>query len=92
MEPSKPIITCERKEGSNITVKEGDDVDCSCSSTGLPLPKVVWKLPGIKSNGSRSVLKIQNISRNESNAYTCVASNQYGSHNVSVLQVKVQCK
>ena len=90
VKPAKPIITCAEARGniSSITVKEGDNLECSCTSNGLPLPNVVWELPG--NNGS--VLKEENISRNEANLYTCVASNQYGFLNRSVLHVKVQCE
>ncbi len=92
VKPTKPLITCKgaQDEVSNITVTEGDDIECSCSSNGLPLPNVMWELPRGKNNGS--VLKKEKILRNETTIYTCVANNQYGFHNQSVLHVQVQCK
>jgi hypothetical protein len=93
VKPTKPKITCVGEQGVvfNIAVREGDDLECSCSSEGSPSPNILWALPhGGKSNGS--VLKKEKISRNETNIYTCVANNQYGFHNQSILDVKVQCK
>ncbi|XP_028412700.1 neural cell adhesion molecule 1-B-like [Dendronephthya gigantea] len=90
VKPTQPRITCDsaKDDVSRIIVKEGDDLECLCSATGLPLPNVVWKLAGKRSNSS--VLKIKKISRKEMNFYTCVANNQYGFHNQSVLNVHVQ--
>ena len=90
--PTKPHITCTGEQGgiSNLTVREGDDLECECSSEGLPSPKVIWEFSGGKSDDS--VLKKEKISRNGSNIYTCIASNQYGVYNRSVLHLHVQCE
>lgn len=91
MKPKKPVITCTGAEDvSSVTIKEGDDLECSCASTGLPPPNVIWELPGRKSNVS--VLKRKEITKHETNLYTCVAENQYGFKNQSTLDVIVQCK
>ena len=79
-----------RGEFSNLTVREGDHLECTCSSKGSPVPKVVWEFFGRKSNDS--LLKKRKITRNEPNIYTCVASNQYGLYNQTVLNLQVQCK
>ena len=92
VKPKKPVITCTGAQGniSSVTIREGDDLECSCSSTGLPPPNVIWEL----SSGRRniSVLKRTKITRHETNLYTCVAENQYGFKDQSTLDVIVQCK
>ena len=90
--PTKPLITCKgaQEDFSNLTVREGNDLECSCSSSGLPSPNVFWKFFGGKSNDS--VLKKEKISRNDPNIYTCVAVNKYGLYNQSVLHLQVQRK
>lgn len=92
MKPKKPVINCTGAQEvvSSVTIREGDSLKCSCFSTGLPPPNVVWELPDGRSNVS--VLKRTKIKRYETKLYTCVAENQYGFKNQSTLDLIVQCK
>lgn len=94
--PTKPIISCGGEfvgEMFSLTVKEGENLNCSCSSFGMPAPNIMWMLPERTSNYSySSVLVKENISRSDGKKYTCIASNKYGFHNQSVIDIRVQCK
>ena len=65
-----------------MTVKEGDNVTCVCkTTTGYPSAEVKWTRtqPEQESSGLNNltgVLRLENISRNQSGTYTCFAKSQ----------------
>ncbi len=86
----------------DMTVKEGDNVTCVCkTTTGYPSAEVRWNRtqPVQESSGLNNltgVLRLENISRNQSGTYTCFAESQQfvntTSFNLKVLPKNVTSK
>ena len=75
-------------QDQNVT--EGDNLTLTCTTYGIPQPKVSW----IKPNGQSvagHVLKIVNIYRSEGGKYKCEASNECGNA-TEMATIDVQCK
>ncbi len=75
----KPFVLSDCKD---MTVKEGDNVTCVCkTTTGYPSAEVNWTRtqPEQENSGLNNlsgVLRLENISRNQSGTYTCFAKSQ----------------
>ena len=70
MQPTA-VINCS----TSVTVKEGDDVNCLCNSTGgNPPPTALWYKDGNLVSGpgyKKTTLSLKNISGNDSGNYSC---------------------
>ena len=62
-----------------------------CNASGTPQPTVFWINAASGQRTNSSVLKFNNISRNEAGEYRCEASNDCGSA-VETVNVTVQCE
>ena len=62
-----------------------------CNASGTPQPTVFWINAASGQRTNSSVLKFNNISRNEAGEYRCEASNDCGSA-VEAVNVTVQCE
>ncbi|KAJ8918064.1 hypothetical protein NQ315_011521, partial [Exocentrus adspersus] len=74
---------------SDITVKEGENVTFTCSATGHPAPRILWRREDgghlIIQTGSHEIqkvetfrgptLKLARVERRQMGAYLCIASN-----------------
>ena len=75
----KPFVLSDCKD---MTVKEGDNVTCVCkTTTGYPSAEVKWTRtqPEQENSGLNDltgVLRLENISRNQSGTYICFAKSQ----------------
>ena len=75
----KPIVVSDCKD---MTVKEGGSITCVCKTTdGYPSAYVTWRRSkpyqgnlGLKN--STGVLRLENISKNQSGTYSCFANSQ----------------
>ena len=75
----KPIVVSDCKD---MTVKEGGNITCVCKTTdGYPSAHVTWRRSkpyqgnlGLKN--STGVLRLENISKNQSGTYSCFANSQ----------------
>ena len=90
------LILCLSTVPSNIeaiqdqNVTEGNNLTLTCTTNGMPQPKVYW----IKPNGQSvagQVLKIVNINRSEGGKYKCEASNECDNA-TEMATINVQCK
>ena len=75
---------------TNVTVKEGDNVECLCYGIGgNPLPTASWYKNGKKVNGSGylKTLPLRNISKENAGNYSCIVNNTVFE---DVKQIKIQ--
>ncbi|KAL9985410.1 hypothetical protein ACROYT_G007815 [Oculina patagonica] len=66
---------------SNQSVVIGADIQLNCWSKGVPTPDVTWMRNGkVLVMGERTaILKLDNISWQDKDVYTCIANNSHGS-------------
>ncbi len=75
----RPLVLIDCKD---MMVKEGDNVTCVCKTTsGYPSAEVRWtRTQPVQENSALNnltgVLRLENISRNQSGTYTCFAESQ----------------
>ena len=90
MKPSA-VIYCS----TNITVKEGDNVECLCyGNGGNPLPTASWYKNGKKVNGSgylKKTLSLKSILKENAGNYSCIVNNTVFEV-VKQIEIHVQCK
>ncbi|EFX84334.1 hypothetical protein DAPPUDRAFT_47514 [Daphnia pulex] len=71
-----PDIVDDRST-SDVTVNEGDNVTLTCTATGKPAPRIVWR----REDGQKIVayhgetLRLYRVTRQMMAAYMCIASN-----------------
>ena len=82
------------KGPSNKTVNESSDLELFCNATGNPLPSITWSKRSDPSVNLESdeVLKVKNVSKNNSGVYQCMASNGIGRDVLVSWIVTVNCK
>ena len=85
------VINCS----TNVTVKEGDNVECLCYGTGGKLlPTAAWYKNGKKVNGSeylKKTLSLKSILKEDAGNYSCIVNNTVF-EDVKQIEIKVQCK
>lgn len=82
------------KGPANRAVNETSDLELFCNATGNPLPNITWSKVGNRAVqlSVDEVLKVENISKNESGVYQCRASNGIGGDALASWIVTVNCK
>ena len=75
-------------QDQNVT--EGDNLTLTCTTYGMPQPKVSWIKPNGQSVAGK-VLEIVNFNRSEGGKYKCEASNECGNA-TEMATIDVQCK
>ncbi|XP_040898872.1 neurotrophic tyrosine kinase, receptor, type 2a [Toxotes jaculatrix] len=76
---------------SKETVMEGEDMQLSCTTSGVPSPELIWKMQlvtiyVIETSGQTSVLKLSNVSSLDHNKkISCTAENIVGEKESSLL-------
>uniref|UniRef100_A0A3Q3WHZ4 Tyrosine-protein kinase receptor n=1 Tax=Mola mola TaxID=94237 RepID=A0A3Q3WHZ4_MOLML len=69
---------------SKVTLMEGNKVDLSCSTSGVPSPEMIWNMT--LTSGHMSVLRLSNLSSMDHNTrISCTAENIVGEKEASVL-------
>ena len=77
---------------SNQTIPEGKPANIRCKATGFPKPTIRWTFRGdgdlpqgavVEYNGSRSFLKLKNVSKLMAGTYKCTAKNKANSTNAT---------
>ena len=85
------VIYCS----TNVTVKEGDSVQCLCNSTGgNPPPTASWYKDDKVVSGPENLktnLSLKNISRNHAGSYSCFVESRNLNDTKSV-DIQVQRK
>ncbi|XP_023244216.1 synaptogenesis protein syg-2-like [Centruroides sculpturatus] len=81
---------------ASTEAKEEDSIKLECSFDGNPLPENVisWRKNGIHQmqyllEGKKSYLLINNISRNDSGEYSCIANNGMGKESIKTVTLSV---
>ncbi|TKS78604.1 BDNF/NT-3 growth factors receptor [Collichthys lucidus] len=76
---------------SKVTLMEGERVDLSCTTSGVPSPELIWKMAlvsyyEILTSGQMSVLRLSNLSSLDHNSkISCTAENIVGEKESSLL-------
>ncbi|XP_076587507.1 BDNF/NT-3 growth factors receptor isoform X1 [Chaetodon auriga] len=76
---------------SKVTLMEGERVDLSCTTSGVPSPELIWKMAlvsnyEIETSGQISVLRLSNLSSQDHNSkISCIAENIVGGKESSLL-------
>ncbi|XP_013886190.1 BDNF/NT-3 growth factors receptor isoform X2 [Austrofundulus limnaeus] len=76
---------------SKVTVKEGDNVELSCTTSGVPSPELIWNMAlvsnyEIVTSGQISVMRLSNLSSLDHNSkIICSAENIVGGRESSLL-------
>ncbi|XP_037535997.1 neurotrophic tyrosine kinase, receptor, type 2a [Nematolebias whitei] len=76
---------------SKVTVKEGENVELSCTTSGVPSPELIWNMVlvsnyEIATSGQISVMRLSNLSSLDHNSkITCSAENIVGGRESSLL-------
>ena len=90
MQPTA-VINCS----TSVTVKEGDDFNCLCNSTGgNPPPTASWYKYGKVVRGpafKKTTLSLKNISGNDAGNYSCFVGSRDLNDTKSV-EIEVLCK
>ena len=75
-------------------MNESNDLELSCNATGNPSPNITWfKVADPSVNlVSGEVLRVKNVSKNDSGVYQCMASNGIGRDALVSWIVTVNCK
>ena len=83
----KPVISGKQQ----LTAKEGTNLFLSCSTKGYPEVTYKWKYNGqFLQNGS--TLVIQNLKRQDSGSYICIAVNDLKTMESSPTVLNVTCE
>jgi hypothetical protein len=73
-------------------VTEGDNMtSISCNASCRPQCTVMWTGPNVP-NDTTNDLHLQNINRNQTGTFYCIATNEVGNKTSSNVVVDVQCK
>ena len=76
----------------SYTLKETENLNqIQCTADCIPVCTMTWSGPS-RPAGTRSVLSLQNINRNQAGDYRCTASNDISSKTSVVVNVVVKCK
>ena len=76
----------------SYTLKETANLNqIQCTADCIPVCTMTWSGPNLPA-GNKSVLHLQNISRNQAGSYQCTASNDGSRKTSVVVNVVVQCK
>ena len=90
MQPTA-VINCPTKN----TVKEGDDFNCLCNSTGgNPPPIASWYKDGKIVSGPgylKTTLSLKNINGSDAGIYSCIVESHDLNDTISI-EIQVQCK
>ncbi|XP_057686832.1 neurotrophic tyrosine kinase, receptor, type 2a [Corythoichthys intestinalis] len=76
---------------SKVTVMEGDNMQLSCNTSGVPSPDLIWNMASVTSDeiersGQISVLRLSNLSWLDHNSkISCTAQNIVGENESSLL-------
>ncbi|XP_077417440.1 BDNF/NT-3 growth factors receptor isoform X3 [Vanacampus margaritifer] len=76
---------------SKVTVMEGENMQLSCATSGVPSPELIWNMPlvtnyEILTSGQSSVLRLSNLSSLDHNSkISCSAENIVGEKESSLL-------
>ncbi|XP_049618600.1 BDNF/NT-3 growth factors receptor isoform X2 [Syngnathus scovelli] len=76
---------------SNLTVREGENMQLSCATSGVPSPDLIWNMSlvtnyEIVTSGQISVLRLSNVSSLDHNSkISCTAENIVGEKESSML-------
>ncbi|KAM8761023.1 BDNF/NT-3 growth factors receptor [Acanthopagrus schlegelii] len=76
---------------SRVTLMEGEKVDLSCTTSGVPSPELIWNMAlvssyEIETSGQISVLRLSNVSSLDHNSkISCTAENIVGEKESSLL-------
>ncbi|CAF0941235.1 unnamed protein product [Rotaria sordida] len=78
-----PRIISHSPEHMRMTVREGNDVQFSCTATGHPTPSIIWHVNGLLKSDlvtmiegkNESILILRNVSRFDAGRVDCSASN-----------------
>ena len=85
------VINCS----TNVTVKEGDGVQCLCNSKGgNPPPTASWYKDSKVVSGPgylKTNLSLKNVSRNHTGSYSCVVES-HDLNDTKSVEIQVQCK
>uniref|UniRef100_A0A3P9LDE8 Tyrosine-protein kinase receptor n=1 Tax=Oryzias latipes TaxID=8090 RepID=A0A3P9LDE8_ORYLA len=74
---------------SKTSVKEGENLELSCTTSGVPAPELNWSM--IETSGQISVLRLSNLSSLDHNSkISCIAENIVGEKESS-LQLDILC-
>ena len=73
-------------------LKETENLNqIQCTADCIPVCTMTWSGPSLPA-GTRSVLSLENINRNQAGNYQCTASNDISSNTSVVVNVVVNCK
>ena len=65
--------------GEKLTILDKSNVTVECSAEGVPPPSLSWRKDEIKLKGLQSnLLRLRNITRDDTGRYTCTAENFLG--------------
>ncbi|KAM4578151.1 BDNF/NT-3 growth factors receptor isoform 2-T2 [Fundulus diaphanus] len=76
---------------SNVSAKEGDNVELFCTTSGMPSPELIWDVSlesnhQIETSGESSTLRLTNLSSMDHNKkISCMAENIVGERESSLL-------
>jgi hypothetical protein len=74
------------------TLKETENLNqIQCTADCIPVCTMTWSGPSLPA-GTRYVLSLQNINRNQAGDYQCTDSNDISSKTYAVVNVAVKCK
>ena len=90
MQPTA-VINCP----TNNTVKEGDDFNCLCNSTGgNPPPTASWYKDDNLVSGLeylKTILSLKNINGSDTGNYSCIVES-HDLNDTKSVEIQVQCK
>ena len=90
MQPTA-VINCPTKN----TVREGDDFNCLCNSTGgNPPPIASWYKDGNLVSGPgylKTILSLKNINGSDTGNYSCIVES-HDLNDTKSVEIQVQCK
>ena len=76
----------------SYTLNEKDNInEIQCTVDCIPVCTMTWSGPNVPA-GTTSVLKLNNINRNQAGSYQCTASNVVSRSTSLVVNVVVKCK
>ena len=86
----EPSVTSQQ---CSSPVTEGDNATLHCNATGNPLPSVAWIRASTRGIVSYSkMLFMEDIKRNRSGSYECLAWNGIGKNSTNSCTIDVHCK
>jgi hypothetical protein len=86
-----PTMVSITPSPQSYTLKETENLNqIQCTADCIPVCTITWSGPSLPA-GTRSVLSLQNIHRNQAGNYQCTASNDISSKTSVVVNVVVKC-